>query len=318
MLSTTIESVILKSCLYNASGCWCVTKKELEDVFDSKAGAVISKSCTFSPREGNPKPRLYKNEFGSINSMGMPNKGYRFYTYMAQELQKRGRVSGKENKPYITSVSGIDLEELISMLSYIDKQGPSIKRLVEVNLSCPNIPGEAQVSYDFERMDSSLARIFSQKYNNILIGLKLSPYFDPSHIKEVATILRKYPLHFITCINSLGNGMVINPDTDKAAIVPKKGLGGVGGIYCKPIALSNVFQFYRELGSKIAVIGCGGVQCGRDAYEHILCGASAVQIGTQLVKEGVGCFERIERELLEIMREKGYGSIDEFRGLLHE
>tara|TARA_B100001123_G_C15190341_1_gene979084 strand:- start:643 stop:1353 length:711 start_codon:yes stop_codon:yes gene_type:complete len=236
---------------------------------------------------------------------------------MSHELGKRARSADYE-KPYIISVSGIDLEELISMLSYIDKQGPPTKRLVEVNLSCPNIPGESQVSYNFKRMDASLLRIFSQKYNNILIGLKLSPYFDPSHIKTVSGILSRYPLNFITCINSLGNGMIIHPDTDKASIVPKKGLGGVGGVYCKPIALSNVFQFYRELGDHINIIGCGGVTSGRDAYEHILCGASAIQIGTQLVKEGVGCFARIERELLEIMREKGYRTIDEFRGLLHE
>ena len=45
---------------------------------------------------------------------------------------------------------------------------------------------------------------------------------------------------------------------------------------------------------------------GRDAFEHILCGASMVQVGTTLHKEGVGAFERITNELKAIMAEKGY------------
>ena len=56
---------------------------------------------------------------------------------------------------------------------------------------------------------------------------------------------------------------------------------------------------------------------GRDAFEHILCGASMVQVGTTLHKEGVGAFERITQELKEIMVEKGYENLDDFRGKLH-
>ncbi|MBS5367390.1 MAG: dihydroorotate oxidase, partial [Streptococcus mitis] len=59
-----------------------------------------------------------------------------------------------------------------------------------------------------------------------------------------------------------------------------------------------------------------GVLTGRDAFEHILCGASMVQVGTTLYKEGVGAFERITNELKEIMAEKGYESLEDFRGKL--
>ena len=38
------------------------------------------------------------------------------------------------------------------------------------------------------------------------------------------------------------------------------------------------------------IIGTGGVLTGRDAFEHILCGASMVQVGTTLHKEGVAAF----------------------------
>ena len=61
----------------------------------------------------------------------------------------------------------------------------------------------------------------------------------------------------------------------------------------------------KRLNPQIQIIGTGGVLTGRDAFEHILCGASMVQVGTTLYKEGVGAFERITNELKEIMAEKG-------------
>ncbi len=42
-----------------------------------------------------------------------------------------------------------------------------------------------------------------------------------------------------------------------------------------------------------------------------------VQVGTTLHKEGVGAFERITKELKEIMAEKGYENLEDFRGKLN-
>jgi dihydroorotate dehydrogenase (fumarate) len=99
-------------------------------------------------------------------------------------------------------------------------------------------------------------------------------------------------------------------------IKPKDGFGGIGGDYVKPTALANVRQFYTLLRKDIDVIGCGGVKNGQDAFEHILCGAKAVQIGTKLMQEGVDCFERISNELKALMQAKGYEKLEDFRGKL--
>ena len=58
------------------------------------------------------------------------------------------------------------------------------------------------------------------------------------------------------------------------------------------------------------------ITCGKDAYEHILCGAKAVQIGTQFYIEGINIFERVKSELEELMKQKGYSNISEFCGKL--
>ena len=130
-----------------------------------------------------------------------------------------------------------------------------------------------------------------------------------------AAIFNKFPLSFVNCVNSIGNGLYIDDET--VVIRPKNGFGGIGGEYIKPTALANVHAFYQRLNPTIQIIGTGGVLTGRDAFEHILCGASMVQVGTTLHKEGVGVFERITEELKAIMLEKGYESIEDFRGKLN-
>ena len=185
--------------------------------------------------------------------------------------------------------------------------------MVELNLSCPNVPGKPQIAYDFETTDTILKEVFS--YYTKPLGIKLPPYFDIVHFDQAAAIFNKYPLVFVNCVNSIGNGLVIEDET--VVIKPKNGFGGLGGDYIKPTALANVHAFYKRLNPSIQIIGTGGVKTGRDAFEHILCGASMVQLGTVLQKEGTEAFERITKELQTIMAEKGYETLDDFRGKLH-
>ncbi len=157
-----------------------------------------------------------------------------------------------------------------------------------------------------------MAEVFA--YFTKPLGIKLPPYFDIVHFDQAAAIFNKYPLKFVNCVNSIGNGLYI--EDESVVIRPKNGFGGIGGEYIKPTALANVHAFYQRLNPQIQIIGTGGVLTGRDAFEHILCGASMVQVGTTLHKEGVGAFERITNELKAIMSEKGYESLEDFRGKL--
>lgn len=77
------------------------------------------------------------------------------------------------------------------------------------------------------------------------LGVKLPPYFDIAHFDQIASILNKFPLAFVNSINSVGNGLVIDPDKEQVVIKPKEGFGGIGGEYIKPTALANVRAFIR-------------------------------------------------------------------------
>ncbi|MFK5277584.1 dihydroorotate oxidase, partial [Lactococcus lactis] len=108
----------------------------------------------------------------------------------------------------------------------------------------------------------------------------------------------------------------IDSEAESVVIKPKDGFGGIGGAYIKPTALANVRAFYTRLKPEIKIIGTGGIETGQDAFEHLLCGATMLQIGTALHKEGPAIFDRIIKELEEIMDKKGYQSIADFHGKL--
>ena len=93
------------NCLLNASGCKCTEKQELDELNSSESGGIVSKTCSLEHRTGNQHPRYYESNgvlwpgrggVLTINSMGLPNNGYRYYTDFIDTY----------DKPYIISVAG--------------------------------------------------------------------------------------------------------------------------------------------------------------------------------------------------------------------
>ena len=178
--------------IYNASGPRCTTCEELKEIDNSNACIVLTKSVTLLERNGNEYPRYFDNKLGSINSMGLPNKGIDYYISIENEFKK----------PYIISISGLNLDENLIMLDKIIKGLNNDKKIygIEINLSCPNIIGKNQLAYDFEELDKYLNDIFEKLENcSLIVGLKLPPYFEIEHFKIVGTLLNKYPIDFIMC-----------------------------------------------------------------------------------------------------------------------
>lgn len=290
----------------NAAGALCVTREELEALGRSRAGAIVTKSMTLEARRGNPEPRYYSFPSGSINSMGLPNLGYLAYAELIPELRRFG-------KPVVASVAGFGPRDFVQIAKAINDSRPD---LIEINLSCPNIPGEPQIGYDAEASERLLSEV--RTVVSVPIGVKLPPYFDPAHQEKMAKVLERVGVQFLSLINSVGNGLVVDPDRESAVIKPKGGFGGLGGALIKPVALANVRAFWKLFGGRLPIIGTGGIVTGTDVFEHLLCGASAVQVGTTLVEEGLGAFDRLERELAAVLEKKGYASPAACRGKLKE
>lgn len=303
-MKTKIAGIEFDSYILNASGVLCSAWKELEEIAKSDSAAIMMKSCTLEPRKGNEEPRYARLPLGAIQSMGLPNLGYQEYLRFASQLKQYG-------KPIIASVVGFSSDEYETLVKAFQK---SEVNLIEVNLSCPNITNESPIAYNLERTKEILEKITN--LGEKPIGLKLPPYFDSDYQSQIAELIKRYKISFISSINSIGETLIIDPEKETPVIKPKKGFGGLCGEYIKPIALANVRRFYELLKDDVFVMGVGGIKTGRDAFEFLLAGADAVQVGTTFEKEGITCFQRINKELNEILNEKGYSSISEVKGKL--
>ena len=281
-LETTFFNHTFANPFMNASGVHCMTTTELVELEQSNAGAFITKSCTLNERAGNPEPRYFDVPLGSINSMGLPNRGFDYYLDYALNYEKQ------QTQPLFFSIAGMSAAENLEMLTLIEKS--DFQGITELNLSCPNVPGKPQLAYDFEATEDLLQQVFARFTKPL--GIKLPPYFDLAHFDQMAEILNQFPLTYVNSINSIGNGLYIDPQKEAVVIKPKEGFGGLGGEYVKPTALANVRAFYTRLKPEIKIIGTGGIRNGQDAFEHLLCGATMLQIGTELHKEGPKIFDR--------------------------
>ncbi len=186
---------------------------------------------------------------------------------------------------------------------------------IEINLSCPNVIGKAQVGYDFDDTRDVLEKVCRYK-NRLAFGVKLPPYFDFAYYEMMVKVLLDFPIDFITCINTVGNTLILDPIHHKPVLKPKWGFGGLAWPVVKPIALANVRKFYELIGDKIQIVGCGGVTNGIDAYEYALCWASAVQMATAYNEEGYGVFGRVKQEAQEYTHKQGWENIDAAKGKL--
>lgn len=328
-IACNLAGLQLPCCILNASGPRTNSEEQLMDIAKSSSGAVCSKSATLEERSGNPQPRYTEIQLGdrmaSINSEGLPNKGFAAYSDVSF-LQRLKECCEPRGKPYILSISGLSLKENLEMLDRLAQSPDVLQHLsaVEVNVACPNVPGKPLVGYDFPQFAEVVQAMSRHPLftKDCVLGFKLPPYLDAPLFDAVAEMLnpialgRGGALGYVVCCNTLGSALAVDIETETTVLHPKGGFGGLGGQLVRHLALGNVRHLRSRLDDSIHVVGCGGVATGEDAFAHILCGATAVQVATQHRVEGPRCFERIASELRELMQRKGYKRLEDFRGKL--
>ena len=117
-----------------------------------------------------------------------------------------------------------------------------------------------------------MVRVVRERYHKTLI-VQLSP--NVTNIAEIARAVEAAGADSVSLINTL-MGMAV--DIEKRKKVLSIGTGGLSGPCVKPVALRLVYQVAKAV--KIPVIGLGGIMTAEDALEFLMCGATAIEIGT--------------------------------------
>ncbi len=321
-LSTTVAGIRLAKVLLNSPNPLATSVENLNDIASSPATGAFT-TRTACPNFEHDDAKHQWREWGptggnTINCLGYSCHSFEYYGEAIQMVQQ-----SIPDKPAVYSISGY-AQEIADMLQAAGKrfQETPDKVLMEINLSCPNIPGKPPIAYDFVGMKDYLTTVFQNGTYGLKVGVKLTPYFYNGQFVEASNVLNQFYPHvtFVTCINTVGCGLVIDTEKEAPILADASGAsyGGLGGPAVHAIALGNVRRMRQLLRDEIDIIGCGGVDSGSAAFSHLLCGAQAVMVASALLIHGVDVFNKIETELNEIMSQKGYTTIDQFRGKLKD
>jgi len=141
--------------------------------------------------------------------------------------------------------------------------------------------------------------------------VKLSP--NVTDIAEIAVAAERGGADAITAVNTL-KGIAVDVDFRRPILTNVT--GGLSGPALKPVALRCVWEIHKAV--EIPVVGCGGISQWRDAVEYLLCGASAVEIGTAAMKEDLDVYGKVANGIERYLESNGFKEVKEIVGLAHE
>lgn len=263
-LGIKIGRLKLKNPVMAASGTFGTEYAGLVDL--NKLGAIVTKTITLEPRAGNPPPRLAETSSGMLNSIGLENKGVDDF------IKNKIPLLNKFKTTIMASIAGDNKDDYSKLARRLDK----VSRVdgIEINLSCPNIKHGKRADLIAQDAEAVYAVVKSvRKSTKKTIIAKLSP--NVTDITKIAKAAEDAGADALLVANTFF-GMTVDIRTK----TPKLGniSGGLSGPAIKPLVLYMVRKTYEKI--KIPIVGCGGIMDWTDAVEFLLCGSTAIQVGT--------------------------------------
>ena len=293
-----IGNISFDNPIWVASGTFGYGTENPELVDVGKLGAIVTKSITLYPREGNPPPRIVETASGMINSIGLANIGVD--KYIKEMLPIYDNVSTK----IIMNIAGTDINEYVEIIEKVESVSSSITGY-EINISCPNVKkGGMEFGVDAAMTEELTAEL--RKRTNRLLIMKLSP--NVSDIVSIGMSAQEAGADAVSAINTVV-GMSIDSNSGKSNIYTT--YGGLSGPAIKPVGLAAVHKLFQKLS--IPIVGIGGIVSSKDVIEYVLAGSSAVQIGTANYRNP-GTGENIVDQLNQEISDSKWESVKEMIG----
>lgn len=266
MLQTAVQigALRLKNPVLTASGTFGYGLEFADFIDLNRLGGFVVKGTTLMPRQGNDYPRMAETTGGMLNCVGLQNKGV---DYFAEHIYPQIKDI---DAAAIVNVSGSSPEDYAACAEKV--AALDCIPAIELNISCPNVHDGGMAFGVTCAGAASVVRAVRAAYPKTLI-VKLSP--NVTDIAEIARAVEAEGADSVSLINTL---MGMSVDIERRRSRLSIGTGGLSGPCVKPVALRMVHQVAKAV--RIPVIGLGGIMNAHDAIEFLMCGATAVQIGT--------------------------------------
>ena len=274
-------------------------------LFNLGFGFVEVGTITPKPQFGNPKPRVFRLEEDEalINRLGFNNSGSEQISQTIKENNKKGFLGinigpNKDSKDRVEDYL-ICFRKFYNLADYIT-----------INISSPN----TENLRDFHNQDELnllIGKLKNEKKelnSKVPLAIKVSPDLNDDQINEVSKIIMDQEIGIIIVSNTT------DKNRENLKNINKLEKGGLSGKPIEKISNEAISKFYKILKDKTKIIGVGGVSNGQDAFEKIISGATLVQLYTGMVYRGPRIASKISKELIDLLKNKGFKNVSEAIG----
>ncbi|KAF9695873.1 hypothetical protein EKO04_005916 [Ascochyta lentis] len=293
--------------LLNSANPWCTSLEQLQELYNNGyTGAITTRTSLLNGFPHDPTVHQFAfynptshaasppnvdragkfDDTGSLNTLGyspIPLEEYLgFIKTISQSLPPSPEGGREHYKPVIVSVTG-SVEEVISCYKLIISSQRDVRMVLamEINFSCPNIPGKPPPAYDSASLLTYLNALKTEigcqiskdgtsphphtGHTHVPIGIKTPPYTYQDQYNGLIEALRESahaepehlpcPISFITATNTLGSSLLLTPQIESSSdgkhshkvfhraleSAAGTGIGGLAGAPLHPLALGNVY-----------------------------------------------------------------------------
>ena len=254
---------------------------------------------------GNPKPRVFRlvEDEALINRLGFNNHGAEIVKDRIKRNKKLGLL-GVNIGPNKDSSDRLN-DYLIGLKTFYDEAD-----YITINISSPNTEN-LRTFHEGNKLQDLLKSIMTERKNlksNVPIAVKVSPDISEDQVNQITEILLEHEIKAIIVSNTS------EATRDKLSNIQRHQKGGLSGKPIQKESTELVSKFFKILNGRIKIIGVGGVDSGKSAYEKFLAGANYVQLYTGMVFRGPNIVSMIKKELKELLIKDGVKNFNEIIG----
>ena len=303
-----IETEIFSKTIPNPIGLAAGFDKDAEvynRIFDLGFGFAEVGTVTPLKQYGNEKPRVFRLEEDKalINRLGFNNSGSENVLSRIAKNKPKGLLG-------INIGPNKDSEDRLKDYLICFKKFHNFADYITINISSPNT--ENLRSFHNESELRELLKLINEEKkllnSKVPLVVKISPDIHEKDVSIISDLLLKFDIGAVIISNST--------DTTRENLININKLekGGLSGKPLEKKSNNLISKFYEILKGKIIIIGVGGVDSGKSAYEKFLRGANLIQLYTGMVYQGPNIASKISEELINILEKKGVKNISDIIG----
>ena len=262
-------------------------------------GFIELGAATPRPQPGNPKPRLFRltEDRAAINRFGFNNDGMGPIT--ARLAQRPAGIPVGLN----LGANKDSTDRAADFARVLAHAGAHVD-FATVNVSSPNTEKlrDLQGRAALEALLAGVIETRAGLARRIPVFLKIAPDLTPDELAEIAEVALASGIDGVIATNT-----TLSREGLKSA--HRGEMGGLSGAPLFEKSTRVLAQLSQLTDGKLPLIGVGGIASAEQAYQKLRAGASAVQLYTAMVYQGISLAAEVAHGLERLLERDGFASV---------